>query len=115
MTRVREALTALRMLRCRDWHFVVAGVLLFALVALAGYSVLDSARARVEITRQAEVRSEQADDMRQAQTRRIDRLEDDMRRQARTVGRLCAQVEVLAGQVRRLGGSPVLTRCQEDR
>lgn len=86
------------------------------LVLLLGYVVVDGKLARDDALDVAKATAEQAQDARRAATRRIDLLLkriDDLEQQGGNNGAVIAdlrtQVEALRGQVRQLGGRPVVS------
>ena len=108
-------LGGLRILRSGDWAVVVCVALAAVLVAIVGFVIFDSARARQDDVRRSENQAAQAIDSRAAASRRIDVMQQrigDLTEQIAAgryrQGELEEQVAVLAEQVRRLGGRPVV-------
>ena len=91
-----------------DWRSgVVATVFLMtATVAYLVYSAEDRAR---DALRAQELQAEVAQDIRAAQSRRIDRLEDNLRELARQGAERQAVIDALVAQLRQLGVEPLVT------
>lgn len=102
-------MSPLRTLSRGNWLALCAVVLASALVGLVFFLVVDGAQARQDGVDQAQAQARQAIDTRQAASRRIDRLADDLAALQTQNGQLTTTVQALAEQVRQMGGSPVAT------
>ena len=117
MRLARSGRAALSVLHGRDVLLIVTAVIVATLLAVALLvAQVDAARTRSQSVDQAQAQRDQAIDARQAQTRRIDQLTEQVdelhetaREQAVLIGRQEQAIRDLAAQVSHGGQSPVVT------